>query len=102
MKKKKDEALIAAHVETDRHYVERDGLPCKLVNVSGSHKGGVLMPGKPVISFLKVRDAQRAIDHTVRVRESMRSSLVAEWLRTQVPSFLEGSKFTVEAIGRQT
>lgn len=97
----KPEALICAHVVIVGHAVFRDGQACKLVNVSGSHKGGVLLPGVPLITFLKVRDAERAIERTERVRHSMRTSLVSEWIRSQVPSFLEGSKFTVEPVGRQ-
>ena len=100
-KKKPEELLIAAQIETVSHLVLRDGLPCKLVNVSGSHKGGVLMPGTPVISFAKMRDAQRAIDRTLRVRAAISSSLVADWMRSQMSSFLKGEKFTIGPIGRQ-
>ena len=94
--------MIAAHVVTVGHLVLRDGLPCKLVNVSGSRKGGVLMPGVPVISFLKVRDAERAIERTEQVRDSLSTSLVAEWMRAMMPSFLNGEKFAVAPIAKQT
>lgn len=101
-KAKPEELVISAHVETIGHAVLRDGQPCKLVNVSGSRKGGVLMPGAPVVSFLKVRDAERAIERTERVRRTLRGSLVADWLRELVPSFLAGEQFTVVSIAKQT
>ncbi|MCX6952596.1 MAG: hypothetical protein NTV51_10600 [Verrucomicrobia bacterium] len=101
MKNKPEEAVIAAQIETTGCIVTRDGQPCKLVNVSGSHRGGVLIPGTPIITFLKPRDAQRAIDRTTRVRESIRTSLVSEWMKTQMPSFLEGTAFAIAPIGRQ-
>lgn len=98
---KAEEALIAAQIALTGCIVTRDGAPCKLVNVSGSHRGGVLIPGAPVVMFLKPRDATRAIQRTVRVRESIRTSLVAEWVAGQMPSFLHGEAFAVVAIGRQ-
>lgn len=101
MKKKTEEALIAAHIHLTGFLVTRDGLPCKLVNVSGSHKGGVLVPGSPVVTFLKLRDARRAISRTTRVRESVRTSLVSEWITAQMPSFLAGDTFESVPVGRQ-
>lgn len=105
MKKRKSdiqqEAFIDAHVMTVAYVVFRDGSPCRLVNISGSHKGGVLLPGVPVISFLKKRDAERAVERTEKARAAMRTSFVAEWLQQKVPCFLEGKAFEVLPVGRQ-
>ncbi|MGH8187521.1 MAG: hypothetical protein ACREUC_13255, partial [Steroidobacteraceae bacterium] len=84
--------------------VFRDQVPCQLVNVSGSHKGGVLITvakDRPMISFLKHRDAERAIERTERVRKTLQTSLVSDWLKHQVPSLLDGAKFEIVPIGRQ-
>lgn len=103
MKKTKQEpTLIAAPVATIGAIVLRDGAACKLVNVSGLHRGGVLMPGVPIAIFGKHRDARRAIDRTVRVRETLSTSLVADWMRQHVPSFLEGSAFEIAPVGKQS
>lgn len=102
MAKKSDLTLIAAPIETIGALVTRDGAPCKLVNVSGLHRGGVLMPGAPVAFFLKLRDARRAIQRTQRVRDTLRTSLVADFLRQHVPSFLDGEAFEVVTLGKQS
>lgn len=101
MKKKTEEAMITAHVETVGFLVLRDGVPCKLVNVSGGHRGGVLLPGEPALMVLKRRDAERMITRTQRVRHHMTTSLVSEWVKEQMPSFVAGEAFTVLPVGRQ-
>ena len=99
--KKSTEAFIAAQIELTGYLVLRDGAVCKLVNVSGSHVGGVLMPGTPGITFLKPRDARRAIQRTENVRANIRTSLVSEWMATQMPAFLQGEKFEIFPLGKQ-
>lgn len=96
------EPLISAHVETIGHSVLLDGRPCRLVNVSGLRKGGVLVPGAPLISFLKVRDAERAVERTQRVKSMLSDSLVSDWLRKKFPLLSRGKVFEVVAIVRQT
>ena len=100
-KEKPEEAFFGAHVETIAFIALRDGVPCQLVNISGSHKGGVLQPGVPIISFATKRDAERAVERTQRAREAMRTSFVSAWLQEKVPCFLAGEKFEVLPIGKQ-
>jgi hypothetical protein len=104
MNKKKaqmKEAFIAAVIPTEFYIVTRDSKPCTLVNVSGMHKGGVLIPGQPVIAFGKMRDVRRAINRTERAREKLRGSLVSEWMRQQFPSFTDGATFEIVPGGHQ-
>lgn len=97
----KPEPFVAAAIPTENHIVTRDGRPCTLINVSGMAKGGVLIPGSPIVTFAKCRDAARAIERTIVVREKLSSSLVSEWMTKQIPSFLSGKKFEIVPAGHQ-
>ena len=100
-KSKKPAAFIAAVIPTEHYIVLRDDRPCSLINVSGMAKGGVLLPGSPVVTFAKHRDAERAIERTEKARMALRSSLVSEWMCQQLPSFLDGLSFAIVGAGHQ-
>lgn len=97
------EAFVAAVILTECYIVTRDRQPCTLINVSGMHKGGVLVPGAPVVTFSKPRDARRAMQRTEATREKLSDGMpeVVAWLRERFPDFLEGSKFEVVPCGHQ-
>lgn len=94
-----EDRAIAATIDLVGCIVVQGGKPCTLINVSGSHKGGVLIAGTPVISFLKPRDAQRAVERTERVRDTLRGTLLDQWDRLQ-PLF-HGGAFEIKLLGRQ-
>lgn len=98
---KREEAFLAATIPTEHYIVVRDGQACTLINISGGRKGGVLLPGVPVVTFAKHRDAERAIERTEAARATLRSSLVADWMAARLPSFLEGANFAVVPCGHQ-
>lgn len=105
MKKRKtktqpaEETFVAALIPTESHIVTRDGRPCTVINVSGVHKGGVLVPGSPVALFARPRDAKRAIDRTVAARTTLDRSLIRDWPRLR--PFLGGGKFESMPAGHQ-
>ncbi|MBI5771898.1 MAG: hypothetical protein HZA93_29265 [Verrucomicrobia bacterium] len=100
---------IAASFTTAGYIVLKEGLPCTLANVSGLHKGGVLLPhsagsgqaGAPVAMFLKLRDARRAIARTTRCVERLRGSMIEEWARKSVPLLFIDGNYDAVALGRQ-
>lgn len=67
-------------METIGHIVTQGDLPCTLYNAAANKRGGVLVPGAPVVMFTKDRDAKRAIARTRRVAESLKGSLVDGWI----------------------
>jgi hypothetical protein len=99
VKKKSEEAPLSAPIKLIGYIVTQGGKPCTLANVTGAHKGGVLLPGSPVVQFLKPRDARRAIARTERVAEALRGSLIDTWDRLQ--SLLGGGAFEIKPLGRQ-
>lgn len=92
---------VAAIIPTETHIVTRGGRPCTLINVSGGHKGGVLIPGSPVISFTQVRDARRAVERTKLVQKKVCGSLVEDYFRQQIPSLLDADAFEILPVGHQ-
>lgn len=94
-----EETFVAAIIPTEFHIVTRDDKPCTLINVSGLHKGGVLLPGSPVAAFSKPRDARRAVQRTVTAREKLRDSMLSDW--KQLKPFLSGGRFDVVPAGHQ-
>lgn len=98
-RKKLEEAPLAAPIALVGYIVTQGGKPCTLANVTGGHKGGLLLPGQPVVQFLKPRDARRAIERTERAAHALRGSLVDTWDRLQ--SLLHGGAFEVKQLGRQ-
>ncbi len=105
MKKRKqttdEDTFLEAHVETVSHIVFRDGKPCKLVNTTGEHRGGLLVPGVPIISYAKPRDAERAVERTIKAREKFKSSFVSDWIQKRMPQFLAGKSFEVLPVAIQ-
>lgn len=97
--KKSKESPLAASLKTTGYIVTKSDRVCTLANITGSHKGGVLLPGAPVVEFLKPRDARRAIQRTERAAKALRGSLVDSWERLQ-PLFAPGS-FEIQPIARQ-
>lgn len=99
-KKRPEEKPLAATLVTTGYIVVKGERPCTLVNVTGTHKGGLLMPGAPVVAYAKPRDARRAIDRTKRVAQALRGTLIDSWERLQ-PLFSPG-EYKIEPIARQT
>ncbi|ACB76664.1 hypothetical protein [Opitutus terrae] len=97
--KHQDEHPLAAPITLVGYIVTQGGKPCTLANVTGSHKGGLLLPGAPVVQFLKPRDAKRAIARTTRAADALRGSLVDTWERLH--SLFHGGVFEVHPLGRQ-
>lgn len=100
MKAKTEEAPLSAPIKLVGYIVTQGGKPCTLANVTGGHKGGVLLPGTPVVQFLKPRDARRAIERTERAAEALRGSLIDQWDRLQ--TLFHGGAFDVKPLGRQS
>lgn len=100
MKRKQHEpAPLATVFHTVGYIVTKAERPLTLINVTGGHKGGILVPGSPVAEFAKRRDAKRAIDRTTRVCNQLRGTLVDGWDRLQ-PLFHDGD-YAVLPLGRQ-
>ena len=59
----------------------------------------MLLPGTPVVSFHKMRDARRAIDRTERGRDSLQGSLIDTWDRIQ--ALFAGGAFEIKSLGHQ-
>jgi len=57
---------LAASLVTTGYIVTKAAQVCTIVNVTGLHRGGVLLPGSPAVECLKKRDARRAIQRTER------------------------------------
>ncbi|MDF3059399.1 MAG: hypothetical protein K0R17_3614 [Rariglobus sp.] len=85
-------------MDTIGHIVTQGGLPCTLYNAAAQKRGGVLVPGSPVVFFPKYRDGKRAIDRTRRVADSLKGSLVDGWAALQ--PLLSGKPYEVVPVTR--
>jgi len=98
-KQKPQEHPLSTPIKLIGCIVTQGGRPCTLINLTGGHKGGILLPGSPVVSFLKHRDARRAIERTERVRDSLQGSLIDTWDRVQ--ALFAGGAFEIKSLGHQ-
>lgn len=103
---KPKETALAAVVTTVGYIVLKGGRPCGLVNVSGLHRGGVLIAQtsdtQPAIFFLKRRDARRAISRTERCVNGLRGSMIEDWAWDKCPTLFATGEFTIVPAGRQS
>lgn len=103
--KKPKETTLAASIHVVAYIVLKGGRPCSLVNVSGLHRGGVLLPQagdiSPVISFLKKRDARRAVGRTQRCVDNLKGSMLEEWAWNKCPNLFATGEYAVVPVGRQ-
>jgi len=89
-------------MKTCGYFVLKGGAPCSLLNVSGLNRGGVLLPGEPVMLFLKPRDARRAVDRSKRIAKQVTGSLIETWARERCPQiFDESAAYTVIPVAKQ-
>lgn len=90
---------LAASLVTTGYIVTKAEQVCTIVNVTGLHRGGVLLPGVPVVEYLKKRDARRAIKRTERAAARLRGSLIDDWPRLN--QLLAAGEFTIVPVARQ-
>jgi len=81
--------------------VMKGGKPCALLNVSGLNRGGVLLPGAPVVCFLKRRDVRRAINRSSRIAETITGSLIETWARERAPEIFEKTAYEILPLAKQ-
>lgn len=79
-------------MKTCAYFVTKGNVPCTLLNVSGLARGGVLMPGLPVMMFTKKRDADRAVERSDRIAENITGTLIEAWARERAPQIFDKSE----------
>ena len=84
--------------ETIGYIVTQGDRPCTLYNAAGTRRGGVIIPGSPVVFFTTPRDARRAIARTARVADQLKGSLVDDWIR--LAPMTSGQPYKIEPVMR--
>lgn len=87
-------------MKTCGYIVTKGGKSCSLLNVSGLKRGGVLLPGGPVIMFLKPRDARTAISRTKRVAGQIVGSMLEDWVRDRCSELLDSQPYEIQPLVR--
>jgi hypothetical protein len=89
-------------VKTCGYIVTKGCELCSMLNVSGLSRGGILLPGKPVVFFTKPRDARRAISRSKRIAKQVAGSLIEPWARERCPQiFDESTGYAVVPVAKQ-
>lgn len=85
--------------------VTQGGRPCTLFSATATaftKRGGMLVPagaGKPVVIFGRPRDAKRAIKRTRKVIDTLKGSLVEEWIK--LGPFQGGEGYEILPLAKQ-
>lgn len=89
-------------MKTCGYLVTKGGALCTVLNVSGMSRGGVLLPGKPPVMFLKQRDCRRAVGRSERVAKQITGSLIEPWARERCPQiFDESAAYEILPVAKQ-
>jgi hypothetical protein len=93
------------------YYVTKGGVPCAFTNITGSYRGGLLVPVSDLVTrsrtlpaaafFNKRRDANRAMHRSQEAATKLPGSLVEDWARKHVPSYFSKEPFAVWPLGKQ-
>ncbi len=95
-----DQPRRPPHMKTITGYiVMQGGRPCTLWNAAAraeTKRGGVLVPGSPVATFSRSRDAKRAIARTQRAAGQLAGTLIDDWVK--LLPLQSGQPYSVEPL----